>query len=141
MKAGTGGSSWDYYSFYGTQDMVPVFTKYCKKSHSEEGAEDVETALHHGRDKLGEGGHAHQDDGHEGQNHVDAFPQQHLGVHGICLQRLLFLLMQLQLGDARLARFQGFLRAREEQGSNTAGHCRTCGNPRLHVPEAPAQNI
>lgn len=89
--------------------MVPVFTKYCEESHGKEGAQNVEATLHHGRDELGQGGHAHQDDGHEGQDHVDAFPQQHLGVHGIRLQGLLLLLVQLQLGDARLARFQGFL--------------------------------
>lgn len=92
--------------------MVPVFTKYCKKSHGEEGAKDVETALHHGRDKLGDGRHAHEDDSHEGQDHVYALPQEDLGVHGVCLQSLLLLLVELQLGDARLAGLQGFLRAR-----------------------------
>ena len=101
--------------------MVPVFTEYGEKSHSKEGAKDVGAALHHGRDKLGQGGHTHQDDRHEGQNHVDALPQQDLGVHGIRLQGLLFLLMQLELRDAGLARFQGFLRARGEQGSDVAG--------------------
>lgn len=121
MKAGTSGSSWDDYPFYGTQDMVPVFTEYGEKSHSKEGAKDVGATLHHGRDELGQGGHAHQDDGHEGQNHIDALPQQDLGVHSICLQGLLFLLMQLQLRDACLARFQGFLWARGEQGSDVAG--------------------
>lgn len=107
-------SSWDNYPFDGTHDMVPVFTEYSEESHGEEGAEDVGATLHHGRDEFGQGGHAHQDDGHEGQNHVDALPQQDLGVHGICLQGLLLLLVQLQLGDACLARFQGFLRARGE---------------------------
>lgn len=109
MKAGSSDSSRDDYPFYGTQDMVPVFTEYGEKSHSKEGAKDVGAALHHGRDKLGQGGHTHQDDRHEGQNHVDALPQQDLGVHGIRLQGLLFLLMQLELRDAGLARFQGFL--------------------------------
>lgn len=117
MKAETGGSSWDDYPFYGTQDMVPVFTEYCEEGHSKEGAKDVGAALHHGRDELGQGGHAHQDDSHEGQNHTDALPQQDLGVYGVCLQGLLFLLVELQLRDACLARLQGFLWAREEQGS------------------------
>lgn len=96
--------------------MVPVLTEHGQESHSEEGAEDVEAALHHGRDELGDGGHAHQDDGHEGQDHVDAPAQQHLGVHGVCLQRLLLLLVELQLGDARLAGLQGFLRVRGQWG-------------------------
>lgn len=87
------GSSWDDYPFYGTQDMVPVFAEYCQKSHGKEGAKDVGATLHHGRDKLGQGGYTHEDDGHEGQNHVDALPQQDLGVHSICLQGLLLLLM------------------------------------------------
>lgn len=39
--------------------MVPIFTKYGQESHGEEGAKDVEAALHHGRNKLGQGGHAH----------------------------------------------------------------------------------
>lgn len=140
MKAGTSGSSRDYYPLYGTQNMVPVFTKYCQESHSEEGAKDVEAALHHGRDKLGQGGHAHQDDGHEGQNHVDAFPQQHLGVHGIRLQGLLLLLMQFQLRDARLASFQGFLQARGQQGIKYRWNRRPCGNTCPDVLEAPAHN-
>lgn len=92
--------------------MVPVFTKYCKKSHSKEGAKNVEAALHHGRDKLRDGGHAHQDDSHEGQDHVDALPQEDFGVHRVCLQSLLLLLVQLQLRNASLAGFQGFLWAK-----------------------------
>lgn len=92
--------------------MVPVFTKYRKESHSEEGAEDVEAALHHGRDELGDGGHAHQDDGHEGQHDVDALAQQDFGVHRVRLQGLLLLLVELQLRDSSLAGLQGFLRAR-----------------------------
>ena len=83
MRTGTSASSWYYYPFYSTQDMVPVFTEYCQESHSEEGAENVEAAPHHGRDELGDGGHTHQDDSHEGQDHVDAFPQEDLGVHGV----------------------------------------------------------
>lgn len=92
--------------------MVPVFTEYCQESHSEEGAENVEAALHHGRDELGDGGHTHQDDSHEGQDHIDAFPQEDLGVHGVCLQGLLLLLVELQLRNASLAGLQGFLWAR-----------------------------
>lgn len=92
--------------------MVPVFTKYCKKSHSEEGAENVEAALHHGGDKLGHGRHTHEDDRHEGQDHVYAPAQEHLGIDGVCLQGLLLLLVELQFRDASLAGFQGFLWAR-----------------------------
>lgn len=89
--------------------MVPVFTKYGKESHSTEGAKDVEAALHHGRDELGDGGHAHQDDRHEGQDHVDALAQEDLCVHCVRLQGLLLLLVELQLHNARLTGFQGFL--------------------------------
>lgn len=102
-------SSGYYYSFYGTQNMVPVFTKYRQESHSKEGAKDVEAALHHGGDELGDGGHAHQDDGHEGQDHVDALAQEDLGVHRVRLQGLLLLLVELQLRNACLAGFQRFL--------------------------------
>lgn len=96
--------------------MVPVFTKYRKESHGEEGAENVQAALHHGRDELGHGGHAHQEDGHEGQHHVDALPQQDLGVHRVRLQHLLLLLVELELRDASLAGLQGFLWARGRAG-------------------------
>lgn len=120
--------------------MVPVFTKYGQESHGEEGAKDVEAALHHGRDKLGQGGHAHQDDGHEGQNHVDALPQQHLGVHGIRLQGLLLLLMQFQLRDARLASLQGFLQARGQQGIKYRWNRRPRGNTCPDVLEPLARN-
>lgn len=139
-KAGAGGSSRDDYPFYSTQDVVPVFTEYCEKSHSKEGAQDVGATLHHGRDELGQGGHAYQDDGHEGQDHVDALPQQDLGVHGIRLQGLLLLLMQLQLGDSCLARLQGFLWARGEQGSDVAGITGLAGT-HAQMCQAPAQNI
>lgn len=91
--------------------MVPVFTKYGKKCHSKEGAENVAAAPHHGRHELGDGGHAHQDDRHEGQDHVDALAQEDLGVDRVCLQCLLFLLVELQLSNARLAGLQGFLGA------------------------------
>lgn len=102
-------SSGYYDPFYGTHNMVPVFAKYCKERHGKEGAKDVETALHHGRDKLGNGRHTHKDDGHEGQDHVYALPQENFGVHGVRLQSLLLLLVELQLRNARLARFQSFL--------------------------------
>lgn len=132
-------SSGYYDPFYGTHDMVPVFTKYCEKSHGEEGAEDVEAALHHGRDKFGNGRHAHEDDGHEGQDHVDALSQEDLGVHGVCLQSLLLLLVQLQLGDARLAGLEGLLRARGRAGSD-AGGLRGCGGAHARTgTKAPAQ--
>lgn len=105
--------------------MVPVFTKYCKKSHSKEGANDVEAALHHGRDELGDGGHTHQDDSHEGQHHVDALPQQNPGIRCVCLLSLLLLLVELQLRNASLAGFQGFLWAK---GRARIKCCETTGN-------------
>ena len=114
--------------------MVPVFTKYRKESHSEEGAEDVEAALHHGRDELGDGGHAHQDDGHEGEYDIDALAQQDFGVHRVRLQGLLLLLVELQLRDASLAGLQGFLWARGKARikccwGNTGAGARTCTGP------------
>lgn len=57
----------------------------------------MEAALHHGRDELGDGGHAHQDDGHEGEDDIDALAQQDFGVHRVRLQGLLLLLVELQL--------------------------------------------
>lgn len=120
--------------------MVPVFTKYCEKSHSEEGANDVEAALHHGRDELGDGGHTHQDDGHEGQHHVDALPQENPGVRRVCLLSLLLLLVELQLRDASLAGFQGFLWAK---GRARIRCCAIMGNlrwPAWKCRRAPAQN-
>lgn len=72
----------------------------------------MEAALHHGRDELGDGRHAHQDDGHEGEDDIDALAQQDFGVHRVRLQGLLLLLVELQLRDAGLAGLQGFLWAR-----------------------------
>lgn len=125
-------SSGYYYSLYGTQNMVPVFTKYRQESHSKEGAKDVEAALHHGGDELGDGGHAHQDDSHEGQDHVDALAQEDLGVHRVRLQGLLLLLVELQLRNARLAGFQCFLWARGRVRSNAVRPLAT----REHLPPA-----
>lgn len=63
----------------------------------------MKAALHHRSNELCNGRNAHQDDSHEGQDHVDTFPQEHFGINGFGLLCLLFLLMELQFGNPGLA--------------------------------------
>lgn len=60
--------------------------------------------------ELGRSGHAHQDDGDDGQHDVDALAQQHFGVRVFQLDGLLLLLLELELRHASLARLQHLLR-------------------------------
>lgn len=66
-------------------------------------------APHHWSGKLGSGGDAHQDDSDDGQHDVDALSQQDSGVTALELDRLLLLLLELQLGHTRLTRLQRLL--------------------------------
>lgn len=68
------------------------------------------SAPHQWSGKLGSSGNTHQDDGDDGQHDVDALPQQDSGIAALELDRLLLLLLELQLGHARLTRLKSFLR-------------------------------
>lgn len=71
----------------------------------------MEAATQQRGSELGCRGNAHQDHGDDGQHDVNALPQQHLGVGVFQLNRLLLLLLQLELGHTSLARLQDLLHA------------------------------
>lgn len=70
---------------------------------------------HQWSSKLGSSGDTHQDDGDDGQHDVDALSQQDPGITALKLDRLLLLLLELQLGHSRLTRLQSLLRKMERE--------------------------
>lgn len=90
--------------------MFPVLPQQCEHGHAHASQRQVEAATQQRGGELGRRRNAHQDHGDDGQHDVDAFPQQHLGVGVLQLNRLLLLLLQLQLRHPSLTRLQDLLR-------------------------------
>lgn len=101
---------WEDQSVQRELNVLPVLPEQHQEGHAHAGERHVEPAAQQRRGELRRSGDAHQQDGGDGQHDVDESAQQDLGVSVFQLDRLLLLLLlQLQLGDAGLARLQDLL--------------------------------
>lgn len=128
------GSVWEEQAFQRALHVFPVLPQQRQQGHAHAGQRQVEAAAQQRRGELGRRGHAHQDDGDDGQHDVDALAQQHSGVSVFQLHRLLLLLLlQLQLRHAGLTRLQHLLQGKHTAGSKVREEPGSRGSHRLEM--------
>ncbi len=107
--------------------MLPVLPQQRQHGHAHAGEREVEAATQQRGGELGRRGNAHQDHRDDGQHDVDALPQQHLGVGVFHLNRLLLLLLELELRHTSLARLQDLLHTHKYTQIHTTVKIRDTG--------------
>lgn len=94
------------------RECVPVSPQEGQQEDEEQGGEEARACFHQGDHTVGYSRDKDQKDRHEGQQHVDKFPQEGPGCgifQPLQLDHLLLLLLELHLGDPGLTGFQGLL--------------------------------